>query len=67
MNGRQSPSEERIGRLQAARAWLRAHGFAIKTNLIVSPPVPRYQLTGVPGLMTADELVDFAARRGWAP
>lgn len=59
------PSEVRMQRLTAARRWLNRCGVSCKVDLDVTPPVPRYQLSGGRGWLTADGVIAEAVARGW--
>lgn len=61
-----SPSEQRVARLRRARDWLDARGCRSRVSLDMSPPVPRYQLTGVAGWVTGEQVIDHARTLGWA-
>jgi hypothetical protein len=61
-----SPSEARMARIRDARAWLEGRGYRTKAVLDATPPVPRYQITSVRGLVTADGLLSVATNLGWA-
>lgn len=49
-------------RMSGARAFLRERGVHVQD---VGRSVPRFEVTGVPGQCSYDDLIGFAEQMGW--